>query len=71
LSAGQRLANPTTSVAKATSAGIGANWYVNRNLKWQLAGDYTRFTGGAGSNQAAPSDRESEKVVVGRLQLSF
>lgn len=71
LVAGQRLANPTASVAKARSAGLGANWYVNRNLKWQLAADYTRFTGGAGTSQAAPQDRESEKVVVGRLQLAF
>jgi phosphate-selective porin OprO/OprP len=69
--AAQRLANPTTQIAKAQSVGLGVNWYVSRNLKWQLAGDYTRFDGGGGGTSANPNDRESERVIIGRLQASF
>lgn len=52
--AGTRLADPTSQAAKAQSAGIGVNWWVNRNLKWQLSYDYTRFTGGGAARSPTP-----------------
>lgn len=66
-----RFANPTTQISKATSFGVGVNWWLNRNLKSQLSYDHTAFKGGGGGTAADPLDRETEQVVVGRLQLNF
>lgn len=65
--AASAFANPASSAREAREWGAGLNWYLNRNVK--LAFDYarTRFTGGA----AAGADREAEKVLLHRVQISF
>jgi phosphate-selective porin OprO/OprP len=59
-------ANPATAARKARSAGIGVNWYLNQNVKWQLDYDVTRFDGGA-----ATGDRPDEKALFTRVGLQF
>jgi phosphate-selective porin OprO/OprP len=60
------FANPATSAQKATSAGVGLNWYLNQNVKWQLDYDQTRFDGGA-----VTGDRPDEKAYFTRIALSY
>jgi phosphate-selective porin OprO/OprP len=60
------FANPANSVQRARAAGAGINWYLNRNLKWALDYELTRFTGGAlGGN------RPDEKALFTRFQVAF
>jgi phosphate-selective porin OprO/OprP len=61
------LANPATSATKATSYGIGVNWYINSNAKVLLNYFQTEFEGGG----AGGADREDEKVLLGRFQVSY
>jgi phosphate-selective porin OprO and OprP len=56
----------TTSVQKATAAGMGVNWHFTRTVKVSLDYERTTFTGGA-----ATGDREPENAVIGRFQTSF
>lgn len=59
-------ADPTKSVSKAKDFGVALNWQLSRNIR--ASGDYdqTSFTGGAkGAN------RPTEKVAIGRFQISF
>ncbi|HEX4895908.1 MAG TPA: porin [Solimonas sp.] len=65
-----RFANRHQQASEATSYGIGVNWYLTSNAKLVLNYDQTSFEGGAGT-AAAPVDREDEKAVFGRIQLSF
>jgi phosphate-selective porin OprO and OprP len=60
------FANPATAARKAKAAGIGLNWYLNQNVKWQLDYELTRFDGGA-----ATGDRPDEKSYFTRVGLSF
>jgi phosphate-selective porin OprO/OprP len=60
------FANPVTAARKARSAGIGINWYLNQNVKWQLDYNVTRFDGGAPSG-----DRPDEKALFTRVGLQF
>jgi phosphate-selective porin OprO/OprP len=60
------FANPASSVQRARAAGIGVNWYPNRNLKWALDYELTRFKGGA-----LGGDRPDEKAVFTRFQIAF
>lgn len=69
--AADRFANPTTQVSRAQSFGAGVNWWLNRNLKGQLSYDHTAFDGGGGGTADEPIDRESEEIVVARLQLNY
>lgn len=67
------FANPNPSATSAASASgvdawtIGLNWYLTQNLK--LITNYTQatFDGGA----AAGADREDEKTLFTRAQVSF
>jgi phosphate-selective porin OprO/OprP len=61
------FANPATAARKAKAAGIGVNWYLNQNVKWQLDYDLTRFDGGAASG----GDRPDEKAIFTRVGLQF
>ncbi len=61
------FADLTKSSSKAQSIGIGANWYLNQNLKVLLEYENTSFDGGA----AGGADREDENAVLTRFQLSF
>lgn len=60
------FANITSSVTKETSGGVGVNWYLNKNVKWMLDYDLTRFDGGA-----ATGDRPDEHAVFTRVQYQF
>lgn len=61
------FASADASARRAAAWTLGVNWYLTGNLKLVL--DYTqaRFDGGA----AAGTDREKEKTVFSRLQVSF
>ena len=61
------FANPTASASKVDAWSIGLNWYLTQNLK--LVANYTQaaFDGGA----ADGADREDEKTVFTRAQISF
>jgi phosphate-selective porin OprO and OprP len=61
------FANPDQAGRQATAAGVGLNWYLNRNVK--IAADYelTRFDGGA----AAGADRPDEHALFTRFQIGF
>ena len=60
------FADPTKSASRARERGAGVNWYLSRNVKWMLDYIRTRFEDGD-----ATGDREDEKVVLNRLQVSF
>ncbi len=61
------FANPATSASRVEAWSLGLNWYLTRNLK--LVANYTQaaFDGGA----ADGGDREDEKAVFTRAQISF
>ena len=61
------FANPDASARQASAAGVGLNWYLNRNVK--IAADYelTRFDGGA----LAGADRPDEHALFTRFQIAF
>jgi phosphate-selective porin OprO/OprP len=60
------FANPTASASRVDAWNIGLNWYLTQNLK--LVANYTQaaFDGGA-----AAGDREDEKTLFTRAQISF
>jgi phosphate-selective porin OprO/OprP len=60
------FADPATAASRISAWSVGLNWYLTRNLK--LVANYTQaaFDGGA-----AGGDREDEKTVFTRAQLSF
>jgi len=64
--AATRLADPTVSARKASSAGLGVNWYFSRNFKIQVNYDQTEFDGGAGGG-----DQPTEKALFTRFQANF
>lgn len=61
------FADPSTSARKASAAGVGVNWYLNRNAKLSFNYEKTRFDGGA----AGGADREDEEAFLMRVALSF
>ena len=60
------FANPASSAQRARAAGAALNWYLNRNLKWALDYELTRFKGGA-----LGGDRPDEKALFTRFQVAF
>ncbi|HEX5206681.1 MAG TPA: porin [Steroidobacteraceae bacterium] len=63
---GNSFANATSRAQRARGAGIGVNWYLNRNLKWALDYELIRFTGGA-----IGGDRPDERTLFTRFQIAF
>jgi phosphate-selective porin OprO/OprP len=61
------FASPTTSAQEARAWAAGLNWYLNRNVKLVLDYEETHFDGGA----AGGKDRDTERVVFTRAQVSF
>jgi len=61
------FANPDAAARQANAAGVGLNWYLNRNVK--IAADYelTRFDRGA----LAGADRPDEHALFTRFQIAF
>ena len=62
---------PRRRAEEAAAWALGLNWYLNQNVKLAFDYEQTEFEGGGGGTAEAPSDREDEKVVLGRLQLYF
>jgi phosphate-selective porin OprO/OprP len=60
------FADLTKSASKAAAWAGGLNWYLNRNVKVALTYEETKFTRGA-----TIGDREKEKVLLNRVQLTF
>lgn len=60
------FANPAASASRVGAWSIGLNWYLTQNLK--LVANYTQATFDAG---AATGDREDEKTLFTRAQISF
>jgi phosphate-selective porin OprO/OprP len=60
------FANPATAASRARAAGLGLNWYLNPNVKWQLDYDYTQYDGGA-----ATGDRPDERAYFTRVGVAF
>ena len=58
--------NSATSSRRADAYGLGVNWYLNKNMKWQLDFEQTHFDGGSGRD-----DRDSEQVLFARWQVAY
>lgn len=61
------FASAAASVTKATSFGVGLNWYLTPNAKFVVDYDQTTFKGGAAAN----ADRPDEKALFTRIQLTY
>ncbi|MGQ0699178.1 MAG: OprO/OprP family phosphate-selective porin [Panacagrimonas sp.] len=65
------FASATSNASEAETWTLGFNWYLTSNVKAVVNYTQTEFEGGGGGTSAAPLDREDEKAVFGRIQLSF
>jgi phosphate-selective porin OprO/OprP len=63
------FANPATSASAAKSWAAGLNWYLNRNVRFNLSYSHTKFDGGNGSS--ATVTKQPEQVLFTRVQLAF
>ena len=57
------------SAHKIRSWGVGANWYLNRNVKLMLDYDRSDFSGG--STAPGQVTAQDEQVIITRVQVSF
>jgi phosphate-selective porin OprO and OprP len=62
----QGLADPAQAASKASTWGVGLNWHLNRNVKYVVNFERTRFDGGR-----AEGDRSAENALLLRAQVSF
>ncbi|HEX2689330.1 MAG TPA: porin [Kofleriaceae bacterium] len=60
-------ADPTKSAHRAWSAGGGADWFLNKNLRFVLDFEHTWYDRGAKDG----GDKPAESSLVGRLQITF
>jgi phosphate-selective porin OprO/OprP len=60
------FADPAKASKEAREWALGLNWYLNRNFKFQVNYAQTHFKGGS-----ATGDREQEKVLLTRFQISY
>lgn len=60
------FADPSRAASSATNFGISLGWALHRSVKLVLDGEQTTFERGA-----AGGDRETERVLLARAQLSF
>jgi phosphate-selective porin OprO/OprP len=65
------LVDPRKSAQRATSAGVGADWFVNKNVRLALDLERTSFTGGWKGAGTAAVDRPDETSIIGRVQTAF
>jgi phosphate-selective porin OprO and OprP len=65
------FADPTTAAEEAAAWAVGLNWYLNNNVKFVVDYEQTDFDGGGGGTADTPLDREDEKVLLSRIQLSL
>jgi phosphate-selective porin OprO and OprP len=64
------FADPTVAVTKAQGWTVGANWYLNRYLKFMLNFDRTTFDGGD-TGVGNTGNRPSEETIFTRLQFQY
>jgi phosphate-selective porin OprO/OprP len=60
------FADPAEAASKAVAWAVGLNWHLNRNVKYVLNFERTRFDGGA-----AAGDRRAENALLVRAQVAF
>jgi len=60
------FADPTKSVRRAWSSGLGVDWFANRSFRGVVDVERTWFTLGAKAG-----DRAAETSIIGRVQLVF
>ena len=60
------FADPTRAARVAESWGLGLNWYLSRNVKFQLNYEQTDFTGGS-----TKGERPKERAILSRFQVAF
>ncbi len=60
------LADIRKSARRASAWGLDLNWYLNRNVKYVLNFEQTRFDGGSPGG-----DRETENLLFLRAQIAF
>jgi phosphate-selective porin OprO/OprP len=76
------FASIASSAREAKAWGVGVNWYVNNYMRFALDYEQTGFEGGGGgtitNNSIVTStivdnwkDRQDERTMIGRLQVSF
>jgi phosphate-selective porin OprO/OprP len=63
-------ADSTKSASKAQGWAVAATYVPSRLYRLAVNYERTSFTGGAGTS-AAPKDRNTESVVIGRVQINF
>jgi phosphate-selective porin OprO/OprP len=61
------FADAARSARAAREWAVGANWYLNRNVKVTVDYGRTRFHGGAPGG----GNRQTEEGILTRLQLAF
>ncbi len=61
------FSDPARTPRSISAVGVGLNWYLNQNVKWQLDYEVARFDGGA----AGGADRGDEKSLFTRFALTF
>jgi len=72
-----RLSNIATSAKTAKAWGVGVNWYLNNYTRFSLDYENTSFDGGAAGSAANGTtitklvDKNDERTMIGRLQVSF
>ncbi len=60
------FADPAMSASAASSWGVGLNWYLNKNVKFNFDYEQTDFDGGTSGLL-----EEGEHVFLTRAQISF
>jgi len=60
------FASPLSSARSAKAWGLGINWYLNRNLRFVMDYERTRFIGGANIG-----NRETENALLARIQVAY
>ncbi len=60
------FADPKRSARRNTEYVVGANWYLNKNIKFVLNYSNNTFTGGG-----SKGNRKAEDAIVTRVQLAF
>lgn len=66
---GGLFANPNAAVSGAKSFVLGANWYLNKNVKLQFDYEHSAFSGGGAADTGV--DQPSEDAVLTRFQIAY